>query len=82
MPRPRCSGMQRRHQVLLATLAEMTVGVAVFGSVLAINRNLSTRASANTDATSSASTPAPTPTLSLTDGSLGAVRPDALRYTR
>ena len=27
-----------RHQALLATLAGMTVGVAVFGTVLAINR--------------------------------------------
>ena len=28
-----------RHQALLATLAGMTVGVAVFGTVLAVNRN-------------------------------------------
>ena len=30
-----------RHQALLMTLAGMTVGVAVFGTVLAINGNLS-----------------------------------------
>ncbi len=53
-----------RHQALLATLAGMTVGVAVFGTVLAVNRD-------NGDSTSShvVSTPSQTPgTPGPTDG--------------
>jgi hypothetical protein len=51
-----------RHQALLATLAGMTVGVAVFGTVLAINNARTPDSSAGIVRTS------PTPKPSTTDG--------------
>lgn len=68
----------RRHQALLATLAGMTLGVAAFGAVLAINRNPSADGSVKTTGTPSTTTPKP----SATDGTLAAPQPDALPYTR
>ncbi|GAA1591623.1 hypothetical protein GCM10009789_52060 [Kribbella sancticallisti] len=60
-----------RHQALLATLAGMTVGVAVFGTVLAINRDEAPAASPNV------ANSQPTPTPSAGDG----LQADALQYT-
>ncbi|WP_432944495.1 hypothetical protein ACQPXM_03050 [Kribbella sp. CA-253562] len=60
-----------RHQALLATLAGMTVGVAVFGTVLAIN-SATGQDSAQTVVTS----PTPTPTPIASDG----LQPDALQF--
>ncbi|TCN39107.1 hypothetical protein EV644_10776 [Kribbella orskensis] len=62
-----------RHQALLATLAGMTVGVAVFGTVLAINNASSPDTSADTVRTS----PTPTPKPSATDG----LQPGSLQFT-
>lgn len=60
-----------RHQALLATLAGMTVGVAVFGTVLAINHNGSDSSPKSANPPSTApSTPGPT------DG----LQADSLRY--
>ncbi|ONI67279.1 hypothetical protein BWI15_29455 [Kribbella sp. ALI-6-A] len=60
-----------RHQALLATLAGMTVGVAVFGTVLAIN-SATGQDSAQTVVTSPTSTPTPI----ASDG----LQPDALQF--
>ncbi|HEY0471033.1 MAG TPA: hypothetical protein VGD34_05190 [Kribbella sp.] len=59
-----------RHQALLATLAGMTVGVAVFGTVLAINRGL------NGDTSTTVVTTPSIPTPSPSDG----LRADSLRF--
>jgi hypothetical protein len=61
-----------RHQALLATLAGMTVGVAVFGTVLAINRNNGPDTSSHVVTTPSATPSTPGPT----DG----LQADSLRY--
>ncbi|GAB3813755.1 hypothetical protein [Kribbella italica] len=60
-----------RHQALVATLAGMTVGVAVFGTVLAIN-------SANGDGSAQTvvTSPTPSPTTTATDG----LQPGALQF--
>ncbi|GAA1535282.1 hypothetical protein [Kribbella lupini] len=60
-----------RHQALVATLAGMTVGVAVFGTVLAINS-----ATGNDSAQTVVATPTPTPSQNATDG----LQPDALQF--
>jgi hypothetical protein len=60
-----------RHQALVATLAGMTVGVAVFGTVLAINNASSPDTSAGIVQTS------PTPKPSATDG----LQPGSLQFT-
>jgi hypothetical protein len=65
-----------RHQALLATLAGMTVGVAVFGTVLAINRNPSS------DASRVLTTPsASTPTTPGTTSGPAVLLADNLKYT-
>lgn len=61
-----------RHQALLATLAGMTVGVAVFGTVLAINRETTPDTSSNVVTSPSVPTGTPGPT----DG----LQADTLRY--
>jgi hypothetical protein len=61
-----------RHQALLATLAGMTVGVAVFGTVLAINN-----ARTPDTPTGIVQQPSPTPKPSTTDG----LQPDSLQFT-
>lgn len=61
-----------RHQALLATLAGMTVGVAVFGTVLAVNRDTTPKSSSNVVITPSSPTSTPGPT----DG----LQPDTLQY--
>lgn len=66
-----------RHQALVATLAGMTVGVAVFGVVLAINRDPTTDASNGAVSTPSVSTPT---TPGTTNGSSG-LQADSLTYT-
>jgi hypothetical protein len=58
-----------RHQALLATLAGMTIGVAVFGTVLAINRGLNRDTSTTVVTTPSIST-TPGPSDGLQGGSL------------
>jgi hypothetical protein len=58
-----------RHQALLATLAGMTVGVAVFGTVLAVN-SATGDDSAQTVVTSPTSTPSQTATDGLQPGGL------------
>jgi hypothetical protein len=58
-----------RHQALLATLAGMTVGVAVFGTVLAIN-SATGQDSAQTVVTSPTSTPTPIASDGLQPGAL------------
>jgi hypothetical protein len=63
-----------RHQALLMTLAGMTVGVAVFGGVLAVNGN--PLAGDDTPAGSVSSQPTPS-TPARTDG----LQPDSLQYT-
>ncbi|MEV6287323.1 hypothetical protein [Kribbella sp. NPDC051770] len=60
-----------RHQALLATLAGMTVGVAVFGTVLAVNS-----ATGDDSAQTVVTSPTPTPSPSVGDG----LRPDALQF--
>lgn len=60
-----------RHQALLATLAGMTVGMAVFGTVLAINRDNGTDPSSQV-----VTTPSSTPTPGPTDG----LQADSLKY--
>ncbi|MGC4943730.1 hypothetical protein [Kribbella sp. DT2] len=60
-----------RHQALVATLAGMTVGVAVFGTVLAINS-----ATGNDSAQTVVTSPAPSPTSTATDG----LQPDSLQF--
>jgi len=60
-----------RHQALLATLAGMTVGVAVFGTVLAIDNASSPNPAAGTVKTS------PTPKPTATDG----LQPGSLQFT-
>ncbi|ADB29714.1 hypothetical protein Kfla_0593 [Kribbella flavida DSM 17836] len=62
-----------RHQALLATLAGMTVGVAVFGTVLAVNGALSNNSAAQTVVTT---TTTPTPTPIASDG----LDPAVLQY--
>ena len=62
-----------RHQALLMTLAGMTVGVAVFGAVLAVNGN--PLAGDDTPAGIVNSQPAPSPPA-RTDG----LQPDSLQY--
>jgi len=62
-----------RHQALLMTLAGMTVGVAVFGAVLAVNGN--PLAGDDTPAGIVNSQPAPS-TSARTDG----LQPDSLQY--
>lgn len=52
-----------RHQALVATLAGMTVGVAVFGSALAIND-----ARSSDDQATVVTTPSSTPTPNASDG--------------
>jgi hypothetical protein len=70
-----------RHQALLATLAGMTVGVAVFGSVLAINRDTTSDTSSGVLSTPSASTQTtPSTTPSFTSGPAG-LQADSLKYT-
>lgn len=59
-----------RHQALLATLAGMTVGVAVFGTVLAINRETSPDNSNTVVTTPSTPTGTPGPTDGLRAESL------------
>jgi len=66
-----------RHQALLATLAGMTAGVAVFGMVLAINRDPSSDALSGAGSTPSASTPT---TPGTTNGP-AALQSDSLKYT-
>jgi hypothetical protein len=66
-----------RHQALLATLAGMTVGVAVFGMVLAIDRDPTSDASSGTVSTPSASTP----TSPGTTNGPAALQADSLKYT-
>ena len=61
-----------RHQALLATLAGMTVGMAVFGTVLAINRNDGPDTSSHV-----VTTPSTTPT---TPGATDGLQADSLRY--
>jgi hypothetical protein len=61
-----------RHQALLATLAGMTVGMAVFGTVLAINRNDGPNTSSHVVAT-----PSTTPS---TPSATGGLQADSLRY--
>jgi hypothetical protein len=68
-----------RHQALLATLVGMTLGVAVFGSVLLLNRDPRNEAAAGVITTPSPTTPAPAPST-LSDGRLTPLQPDALRY--
>jgi hypothetical protein len=65
-----------RHQALLATLAGMTVGVAVFGTVLAINRNSPSDASHGAPRTPSASPSTPDTTSGPT-----VLQADSLKYT-
>jgi hypothetical protein len=60
-----------RHQALLATLAGMTVGVAVFGTVLAVNRD-----DGGGTAAQVVTTPSTTPTPGPTDG----LQADSLKY--
>ncbi len=60
-----------RHQALVATLAGMTVGVAVFGTVLAINS-----ATGNDSAQTVVASPTPTPSQTTTDG----LQPGALQF--
>jgi hypothetical protein len=70
-----------RHQALLATLAGMTVGVALFGTVLAINRDANSGASRgglNTPAASTPTTPSTTPVIRSAPVGLQA---DSLKYT-
>jgi hypothetical protein len=70
-----------RHQALLATLAGMTVGVAVFGTVLAINRDTTSDTSGgvrNTPSASIPTTPLATPT---TPSGPAGLQADGLRYT-
>lgn len=62
-----------RHQALVATLAGMIVGVAVFGTVLAINGNLS----GGGDSPNQVANSQPTPTPSSGDG----LQADSLQYT-
>jgi len=62
-----------RHQALLATLAGMTVGVAVFGTVLAINGNFSGDDSTSNQVVNSQ----PTQTASNGDG----LQADSLQFT-
>jgi hypothetical protein len=69
-----------RHQALLATLAGMTVGVAVFGTVLAINRDTTSDASSGVLSTPSASTSTMPRTPGTTRGPAG-LHPDSLKYT-
>jgi hypothetical protein len=59
-----------RHQALLATLAGMTVGVAVFGTVLAINDR----------GAESATTVVTTPSTSTTPGPTDGLQPGSLQY--
>jgi hypothetical protein len=66
-----------RHQALVATLAGMTVGVAVFGMVLAINRDPTSDTSSGAVSTPSISTPT---TPSTTNGPI-ALQADNLTYT-
>lgn len=61
-----------RHQALLATLAGMTVGVAVFGSVLAINSALGSDGTATTVVSSPPAPPTPV--------AGGGLQPGDLRY--
>ncbi|TWD81158.1 hypothetical protein FB561_2262 [Kribbella amoyensis] len=58
-----------RHQALVATLAGMTVGVAVFGSVLAIN-------AMNSDSTTVVTSPGPSPTPTVSGG----LDPNSLQF--
>jgi hypothetical protein len=60
-----------RHQALVATLAGMTVGVAVFGTVLAVNS-----ATGNDSAQTVVATPTLTPSQTATDG----LQPEALQF--
>lgn len=70
-----------RHQALLATLAGMTVGVAVFGTVLAINRDTTSDVSRDALGTPSASAPTtPITTPSTTSGPAG-LQAGSLKYT-
>jgi hypothetical protein len=59
-----------RHQALVATLAGMTVGVAVFGTVLAINRTNGPDTSSQVVATPSTTPSTPGPTDGLKADSL------------
>ncbi len=62
-----------RHQALVATLAGMIVGVAVFGTVLAVNGNLS----GGGDSPNQVANSQPTPTPSSGDG----LQADSLQFT-
>jgi hypothetical protein len=66
-----------RHEALLATLAGMTVGVAVFGLVLAINRDPTSDVSSGAGSTPSVSTRT---TPGTTKGP-AALQADSLKYT-
>jgi hypothetical protein len=66
-----------RHHALLATLAGMTVGVAVFGTVLAINHDPSSDSSTGALSTPSVSTS----TTPATPGPTSGLQVDSLRYT-
>jgi hypothetical protein len=70
-----------RHQALVATLTGMTLGVAVFGAVLLLNRDPRTEAAAGVVATPSPVKPTPAPST-MSDGRLAPLQPDALRYIR
>ncbi|HET6297176.1 MAG TPA: hypothetical protein VFG33_27570 [Kribbella sp.] len=59
-----------RHQALLATLAGMTVGVAVFGTVLAINDQTA----------DSSATVVTTPSISTTPGPTDGLQAGSLQY--
>jgi hypothetical protein len=70
-----------RHQALLATLAGMTVGVAVFGTVLAINRDTTSGTPSGVLSTpfpSIPSTPSATP---VTPSDPAGLQADSLKYT-
>lgn len=70
-----------RQQALLATLAGMTVGVAIFGTVLAINRDTTSESSSGVRSTPSASIPTtPIATPPTPNGRAG-LQADGLKYT-
>ena len=64
-----------RHQALVATLTGMTLGVAVFGAVLLLNRDPRTEAAAGVVTTSSPVKPTPAPST-MSDGRLTPLQPD------
>jgi hypothetical protein len=66
-----------RQQALLATLAGMTVGVAVFGTVLAINRDTTSDVSRDALSTPSASAP----TTPITTSGPAGLQAGSLKYT-